>query len=39
MNMLKEFRENMKLTQSVFAETIGVSMSLYTKIEARDKKT
>ena len=35
MKMLKEFRENMKLTQSEFAENIGVSLSFYVKIELR----
>lgn len=36
MNILKEFRESMKLTQSEFAESIGVSTSFYIKIELRN---
>ncbi len=36
MEMLKEFRENMNLTQSEFAESIGVSVSFYIKIELRN---
>jgi len=35
MEVLKEFREKMKLTQSEFAENIGVSTSFYVKIELR----
>ncbi|MGN1298309.1 MAG: helix-turn-helix domain-containing protein [Clostridia bacterium] len=35
MNILKEFRENMKLTQSEFAKSIGISTSFYIKIELR----
>lgn len=35
MECLKEFRENMKLTQSEFAKNIGVSPSFYIKIELR----
>lgn len=38
MIILKEFRENLKLTQNTFAENLGVSTSLYTKIEARIEK-
>lgn len=33
MNILKEFREKLDLTQNSFAEIIGVSLSLYIKIE------
>ena len=29
MDILKEFRESMKLTQNEFAESIGVSTSFY----------
>lgn len=36
MNILKEFRESINLTQSEFAENIGVSTSFYVKIELRD---
>lgn len=36
MDILKEFRESMKLTQSEFAENIGVSTSFYIKIELRN---
>ena len=39
MEILKEFRENKDLTQSEFAKSIGVSVSLYIKIELRDKET
>lgn len=39
MNKLKEFREKMKLTQNDFAKSIGISTSLYTKIETRNKKS
>lgn len=35
MNILKEFRENLKLTQSQFAKNIGISTSFYIKIELR----
>lgn len=38
MHILKEFRENLKLTQNEFAESIGVSTSFYIKIELRKKK-
>lgn len=36
MEILKEFRENLKLTQSEFAENVGVSTSFYIKIELRN---
>lgn len=36
MDILKEFRESMKLTQSEFAKSIGVSASFYIKIELRN---
>ena len=36
MEILKEFRENKKLTQSEFAKSIGVSVSFYIKIELRN---
>lgn len=36
MEILKEFRESMKLTQNEFAEGMGISTSLYTKIELRN---
>lgn len=35
MDILKEFRESMKLTQSEFADNIGISPSYYIKIELR----
>lgn len=36
MQVLKEFREEIKLTQEEFAKNIGVSKSLYVKIELRN---
>lgn len=36
MEVLRTFRERMKLTQNEFAESIGVSTSFYIKIELRD---
>ena len=39
MEILKEFRENKKLTQSEFAKSIGISVSFYIKIELRNQKT
>ena len=36
MEVLKEFRENKNLTQSEFAKGIGISTSLYIKIELRN---
>lgn len=36
MEILKEFREIMGLTQNEFAESIGISTSFYIKIELRD---
>lgn len=39
MEILKEFRKSMNLTQDEFAECIGVSASLYIKIELRYEKT
>lgn len=36
MEILKGFRENLKLTQNEFAESIGVSTSFYIKIELRN---
>lgn len=35
MEVLKQFREDMKLTQNEFAKSIGVSTSFYVKIELR----
>ncbi len=35
MEILKEFRESMELTQKEFAKSIGVSRSFYIKIELR----
>lgn len=35
MEILKEFRESMELTQNEFAKNIGVSTSFYIKIELR----
>lgn len=35
MKMLKEFRENLGLTQNEFAKNIGISTSFYIKIELR----
>ena len=39
MEKLKKFREFLGLTQKEFADSIGVSMSLYVKIETRYKAT
>lgn len=39
MDVLKEFREKLGLTQNTFAENIGVSLSYYTKVEVRNEKT
>lgn len=39
MEILKEFRENLKLTQTEFAKSINVSPSYYIKIELRRQKT
>ena len=39
MDILKTFRESMELTQVEFAASIGVSASLYIKIELRKKET
>ena len=39
MEVLKEFREKLGLTQIAFAENIGVSFSYYTKVENRNEKT
>lgn len=39
MEILKKFRKSMNLTQDEFAESIGVSVSLYIKIELRYEKT
>ncbi len=36
MGVLKNFRENIGLSQNEFAESIGVSTSLYIKIELRN---
>jgi len=36
MEIVKEFRKNLKLTQSEFAKSIGVSTSYYIKIELRN---
>ena len=36
MEILKEFREKLELTQSEFAENIGISTSFYIKIELRN---
>lgn len=36
--ILKEFRESMKLTQNEFAENIGISTSFYIKIELGTRK-
>ena len=38
MEILKKFRESLNLTQSEFAECIGVSASFYIKIENGDRK-
>ena len=38
MEILKEFRESIKLTQNEFAKSIGVSTSFYIKIELRFQK-
>ena len=38
MKMLRDFREKIKLNQNEFAESIGVSLSLYVKIECGDRK-
>lgn len=35
MEILREFREKMGLTQNEFAESIGISTSFYIKIELR----
>lgn len=35
MEALKQFREDMELTQNEFAKNIGVSTSFYVKIELR----
>lgn len=35
MEVLKEFREKMNLTQNEFARSIDVSTSLYIKVEIR----
>lgn len=35
MEILKEFRESIGLTQNEFAKSIGVSTSFYIKIELR----
>ena len=39
MEILKEFREKLGLTQNKFAESIGVSTSFYIKIELRKEKS
>lgn len=39
MNILKDFREKLNLTQQAFAESIGISTSFYIKLELRRKKT
>ena len=39
MEILREFRERKKLTQSEFAKKISVSPSFYIKIELRRQKT
>lgn len=39
MEILKEFRESMNLTQNEFAKKIGVSLSFYIKVESRNEKT
>lgn len=38
MEILKEFRESLKLTNQEFADTIGVSKSLYEKVESGVRK-
>ena len=38
MQEIKQFRNSLKLTLKEFAESIGVSESLYSKIECGDRK-